>query len=70
MRWLLLPFLAAVAPAQTVWTVPGMFRQIHQALAVAQPGDVIEVANGNYQPFAVTQGVTIRGTGTAVSVGA
>lgn len=68
MRWLLLPFLAAVAPAQTVWTVPGMFRQIHQALAVAQPGDVIEVANGNYQPFAVTQGVTIRGTGTAVSV--
>ena len=64
MRWLL-PFLllTAAAHSQAILSVPGTYRQIHQALAVAQPGDVIEVANGNYQPFAVTAGVTIRGVG-------
>ena len=64
MRWLL-PFLllTAAARSQAILSVPGTYRQIHQALAVAQPGDVIEVANGSYQPFAVTAGVTIRGVG-------
>ncbi|MBK8097153.1 MAG: hypothetical protein IPK26_08600 [Planctomycetes bacterium] len=66
MRWLLPLLLAtAAARAQSVLSVPGMFPQIHQALAAAQRGDVIEVANGIYQPFVVTAGVTIRGTGTA-----
>jgi hypothetical protein len=64
MRWLLpILLVAAAAQAQTVWSVPGTFAQIHQALAAAQPGDVVEVASGNYQPFAVTAGVTIRGVG-------
>ena len=64
MRWLLpILLVTAAARAQSVLSVPGTFPQIHQALAAAQPGDVIEVASGSYQPFAVTAGVTIRGTG-------
>lgn len=69
----LLPLLSLTGlPAQTVLHVPGTYPQIHQALAVAQPGDVVEVASGIYAPFAVTSGVTIRGTGSvapSVSLG-
>lgn len=43
----------------------GGFAQIHQALAVAQAGDVIEIDAGVYDSFAVTAGVTLRPSGTA-----
>lgn len=60
-RWLLLAAVPSLLPAQAVLQVgPGGFAQIHQAAAAAQPGDVIEVATGSYQPFLLVKPLTIR----------
>ena len=58
----LLPVLAVGIPAQSTWVVGGVggLPQIRQALAVAQPGDVIEVHPGTYAQFTADVGVTIR----------
>jgi len=57
--------LVAAASAQTTHVVgPGGFPQVANALAVAAPGDVIQVLAGGYQGFTTTIGVTIVGTGT------
>jgi len=51
----------AAAFAQTTHLVgPGGFAQIRDALAVAAPGDVIEVQPGTYAHFTASIGVTIR----------
>lgn len=56
-----IPWSAALAFAQAVHVVgPGGHAQIRSALAVAAPGDVIEVAPGAYAFFAASVGVTIR----------
>jgi hypothetical protein len=49
-------------PSQSTWVVggPSGLLQIRQALAVAQPGDVIEVYPGTYAQFRAEVGVTIR----------
>ncbi len=57
----IVPWFTAVASAQTVHLVgPGGHAQIRSALAVAAPGDVIEVAPGAYAFFTASVGVTIR----------
>lgn len=59
-RWLAF-VLGAAVPAQTVHQVgPGFLAEIRDALALAAPGDVIEVQPGLYAHFAVTVPVTIR----------
>jgi hypothetical protein len=64
--------LLAVLPAgaQTVLRVgTGQpFAQIHQATAVAAPGDAIEVSAGYYQPFGLTVGATLRAVLGAIVV--
>lgn len=61
LRPLLAALLPAFASAQAVLQVgPGGFAQIRDAAAAAQPGDVIEVATGYYQPFVLDKAVTIR----------
>ncbi len=59
---ILAAFLSSVAAlAQTTLLVgPGGFPQIRDALAVAAPGDVIEVQPGTYAQFTASVGVTIR----------
>jgi hypothetical protein len=53
--------LASTALAQTTHLVgPGGFPQIRDALAIAAPGDLVEVQNGTYAHFTVSAGVTIR----------
>jgi hypothetical protein len=49
-------------PSQSTWVVGGAggLPQIRQALAVAQPGDTIEVRPGTYAQFTAAVGVTIR----------
>lgn len=63
--------LVAAASAQATHVVgPGGFPQIANALAVAAPGDVIQVLPGTYQAFTTTIGVTIVGAGSlAVIIG-
>jgi hypothetical protein len=58
---LLLGAFASAAPAQTTHLVgPGGFAQIRDALAIAIPGDRLEVQPGTYAHFTATVGVTIR----------
>ncbi|MFN9707097.1 MAG: hypothetical protein ACK595_20070 [Planctomycetota bacterium] len=53
--------LVASAAAQTVLTVgPGGFPTISSALAVAQPGAIVEIAPGQYPAFSCNVGVTLR----------
>lgn len=68
---ILAALLAALAlPAQTVHQVgPGGIPQIHAAIALAAPGDVIEVATGTYEPFNLSKALTITAApGAAVAV--
>jgi hypothetical protein len=68
------PFAAVAVglPSQATLVVGGTggFTQIRHALAVAQPGDTIEVHAGSYAQFTANVGVTIRalvpGTATIV----
>ncbi|MCR9244083.1 MAG: hypothetical protein NXI31_03570 [bacterium] len=62
--------LAAPGTAQTVHRVgPGALPQIHAAIAIAGPGDVIEVQSGNYEPFTLSIPLTIRAApGATVTV--
>lgn len=53
--------LVAPAAAQAVLTVgPGGFPTIPSALAVAQPGAIVEIAPGTYPAFSCNVGVTLR----------
>ncbi|MBL8755144.1 MAG: hypothetical protein JNK15_17705 [Planctomycetes bacterium] len=53
--------LASAVSAQTTHLVgPGGFAQIRDALAIAAPGDVLDVQPGTYAHFSATVGVTIR----------
>jgi len=53
-------FGAGSAVAQSTWNVgPGGFPQIADAVAMAQPGDLIVVDQGAYLPFALPIGVRI-----------
>lgn len=52
--------LAGSASAQSTWSVgPGGYPEIADAIAVAQPGDLIVVQQGVYLPFALSIGVCI-----------
>lgn len=58
---------AAGLGAQTVIKVgPGELPQISHAIAIAAPGDVIEVAAGNYLPFNLDKALTVRAAPGAV----
>lgn len=58
---LILALLASSATAQTTHLVgPGGFAQIRDALAVAAPGDIVNVQPGTYAHFDANVGVTIR----------
>ncbi|HEX6812403.1 MAG TPA: hypothetical protein VF384_12315 [Planctomycetota bacterium] len=59
-RLVLLLLVPAAAAQATHLVGPGGFPQIRDALAVAAPGDVINVQAGTYAQFDVTVGVTIR----------
>lgn len=50
---------SALAAQVTLDVGPGGYAQIADAVAVAQPGDLIVVANGSYLPFHLPIGVTI-----------
>lgn len=51
----------AIAVAQATHLVgPGGFAQIRDALAVAAPGDIVDVQPGSYAHFTASVGVTIR----------
>jgi hypothetical protein len=60
--WLALCLVASV-PAQTTWVVDqgggGAFTEIGQAVAVAQPGDIVVVRAGTYDPFVLEKGLRI-----------
>lgn len=61
LRYLIsLGFTAALAAQSVLKVGPGGFPEIAAAVAVASPGDVIEVASGIYMPFTLDQGLTIR----------
>ena len=76
MRFFLTSCLSAVvvavgAPSQTTYLVgPTAIPQIRDAIALAAPGDVIEVEPGTYWPFHCKKALTIRAvTPGTVSVG-
>jgi hypothetical protein len=57
----LIPVIAVGLPSQTTHLVgPGGLPQIHDALAVAAPGDTLLVQPGTYAHFTCAVGVTIR----------
>jgi hypothetical protein len=66
----LFPAVVAGIPAQTVRVVSptGPLTQIHSALALSAPGDIIHVLPGTYAPFSVTIGYTIRALSPGVYV--
>lgn len=66
----LLPAVVVGIPAQTVRVVSpsGPLTQIHSALGLSAPGDIIHVLPGTYTPFAVTIGCTIRALSPGVQV--
>ncbi len=58
---------AASARAQTTWLVgPGGFSQIHAAVGAAQPGDILRVDSGTYEPFVVPFALSIVATGQVI----
>lgn len=61
--------VAGLSAQTTILVGPGGFPQISAALAVAQPGDRLEVAAGGYAPFTVNLGVQIVATGQVTIVG-
>jgi hypothetical protein len=68
----LLPAVVVGIPAQTVRIVGpgGPLTQIQSAVALSAPGDIIHVQPGNYAPFSVTIGCTIRALSPGVYVSA
>jgi len=50
-----------------IWRVPDDYPTIAQAIQVASPGDIIEVAAGNYGGFEVEKSLSIRGAGVGLS---
>jgi hypothetical protein len=58
-------FAVAALRAQTIWNVgPGGLPSIPAALAVASPGDIVDISPGVYPAFDCGIGVTLRASGT------